>query len=134
MPILDNSRHEQFAQFVAAGDTAASAYRRAGYGGPGAAQSDARLLKLPNVLARVGELRDGFNAARKDRLIARIQERDCRLAALQRRWEGMKQIIEARAAAFAYQARSHFTLTTGVPLPFRITVQAPPFSPHILIC
>jgi hypothetical protein len=58
MPALTNSRHEQFAAFVAGGMTATRAYSAAGFTGKGAAQSASRLAKRPSVAARIAELRN----------------------------------------------------------------------------
>ena len=54
MPILSNSRHEQFAQGLATGKSATEAYRDAGYRGDRTAAS--RLATNVNVQARVREL------------------------------------------------------------------------------
>src|SRR5262245_25641643 len=56
MPLLTNSRHEQFAALVASGITATKAYS-AVFPGMGAAQSASRLAKTPPVAARIAELR-----------------------------------------------------------------------------
>lgn len=54
MPILDNARHERFAQGLAAGKSAAEAYTAAGYKGDRTAAS--RLSTNVNVQSRVTEL------------------------------------------------------------------------------
>jgi phage terminase small subunit len=56
MPVLDNSRHEKFAQGLAQGMSAAEAYRLAGYNGDRTAAS--RLSTNVNVQARVAELKE----------------------------------------------------------------------------
>ena len=58
MPILNNSRHERFAQELAKGQSATAAYRSAGYDAKGASAhvNAARLLRNARVKARVDEL------------------------------------------------------------------------------
>jgi cell pole-organizing protein PopZ len=95
MPLLENPRHEQFAQRVAAGATAVAAYVAAGYSESGAAQSAARLLKNAQVRARVQEI----HAAISERLTdCSIRQVDARVRALQDRWDKMNRIIAARSA------------------------------------
>ena len=68
MPILENSRHEIFAQELAKGATQTDAYRLAGYEGQGnAAEAGAsRLVRNAKVAARVAELKaDAAVRARK---------------------------------------------------------------------
>ena len=55
MPVLDNPRHEQFAQLVATGKTPAEAYVCAGYAEKTAYTCGPRLLKKAPVRSRVGE-------------------------------------------------------------------------------
>lgn len=54
MPVLDNSRHEAFAQHLAKGLSASEAYTKAGYADSRSAAS--RLLTNVNVKARLAEL------------------------------------------------------------------------------
>src|SRR5215472_10894611 len=56
MPILTNTRHEQFATLIAGGMSPTRAYSAAGFTGKGAAQSASRLAKTPPVAARIAEL------------------------------------------------------------------------------
>lgn len=56
MPVLDNAKHERFAQEIASGKTATDAYVCAGYSGAGASVSASRLLKNAAVANRVAEL------------------------------------------------------------------------------
>jgi len=56
MPILKNSRHEKFVQFVANGKSAAVAYVCAGYENIGAKQNASRLMTNDDVKARIAEL------------------------------------------------------------------------------
>jgi phage terminase small subunit len=53
---LRNPRHEQFAQLVAAGESASKAYTLAGYPGDGQSQSANRLRKVAKVDARIAYL------------------------------------------------------------------------------
>src|ERR1039457_2626218 len=55
--VLDNTKHEHFAQSVATGTSATGAYTTAGYSEAGAAASASRLLTDPNVSARIEELK-----------------------------------------------------------------------------
>lgn len=57
MPILQNSRHERFAQLVAAGMSGTEAYERAGYSGDYPNSSAARLSAKDSVSARISELK-----------------------------------------------------------------------------
>jgi hypothetical protein len=95
MPILDNPRHEQFAQRVAAGVNATLAYIAAGYSRNGAAQSGARLMRDARIRARVDEIKRHIAVKLTN---YSIREVDARVRALQDRWDGMLRIIAARAA------------------------------------
>lgn len=95
MPILENPRHEQFAQRVAAGTNARAAYIAAGYSENGAAQSAARLLTNAKVRARVEEIKRSIAARLTD---CSIREVDARVRALQDRWDRLNRIVAARAA------------------------------------
>ena len=55
--MLRNPRHERFAQGVARGERLCQAYVAAGFSAKGAAPSASRLLRHPEVGARVEELR-----------------------------------------------------------------------------
>ncbi len=57
MAILKNTKHEQFAHRVAAGESAEKAYVAIGYSKKGAAACASRLLKTAKVKARVNELK-----------------------------------------------------------------------------
>ena len=54
---LKNGRYERFAQQIAGGRSASEAYRVCGYRGKGRSQSACRLLRRPEVAARVESLR-----------------------------------------------------------------------------
>lgn len=58
MPVLDNARHERFAQEVAKGKSAAEAYQAAGYNADDKSAETAgpRLLRNVQVQARVDEI------------------------------------------------------------------------------
>jgi phage terminase small subunit len=55
MPVLDNARHEAFAQHLAKGMPASEAYAKAGYAE--SRSSASRLLTNANIAARVAELK-----------------------------------------------------------------------------
>src|SRR5450755_3105647 len=55
--VLDNTKHEHFAQSVATGTSATGAYTAVGYSEAGAAASASRLLNDTNVSARIEELK-----------------------------------------------------------------------------
>ncbi len=59
MPVLENSRHEKFAQGLAQGMSAAEAYKAAGYEAKGnvAEAAASRLLRDVKVASRVEELK-----------------------------------------------------------------------------
>src|SRR6266481_2198053 len=57
MSILNNPRHEQFAQLVATGQSPAQAYVAVGYEEKGSYTCGPRLLKRNEIRARVDELR-----------------------------------------------------------------------------
>jgi hypothetical protein len=93
--ILENPRHETFAQRIAAGASTADAYVAAGYSAKAKQQSGSRLLNDKRIRGRVNELRARISEKLQD---ASIREIDKRVTALQDRWDRMKRIIEARAA------------------------------------
>src|SRR5438093_13697841 len=57
MPILNNPRHEHFAQLVASGLSPTDAYVAVGFSKNGAHASSHRLQRTPAVSSRVAELR-----------------------------------------------------------------------------
>lgn len=95
MPILENPRHEQFAQHVAAGAPIAKAYTACGYSAGGAKQSSHKLARRPEVAARIAEIRGVISASLEE---ATIRDVAARVEALQKRWMLMWQVIAARAA------------------------------------
>jgi len=93
MPILDNPRHERFAQFIADGKSATKAYELAGY--RSSRQNAQRLTTNDDVRARVAELQQ--QAAAKHEIT-----RDRITQMLLKDWEAAhdnKQIGAARAAS-----------------------------------
>ena len=63
MGLLDNPRHEKFAQLVATGHSPARAYAVAGYEEKTAYTCGPRLLKLPEVRSRVSELQQAVTSS-----------------------------------------------------------------------
>ena len=88
MPTLNNSRHERFAQEVAKGQSATTAYRAAGYEATGASVgiNAGRLLKNAKVRERVDEIlaegarQAGVTVERVVRELAKIGFSDIRKA------------------------------------------------------
>lgn len=63
MPALPNQKYELFARAVANGQSNTSAYKSAGYSqGATAAAGASRLMKRPEILARIEEYRTDINA------------------------------------------------------------------------
>jgi hypothetical protein len=96
MPVLSNSRHELVALAIAKGVSATKAYISAGYSERGAKQSAARLLRNADVCSRVAELQAELTAGT---IRLEIGSRNARVQALQDRWDGMRQVIQQRAAS-----------------------------------
>ena len=71
---LTNGKYEQFAHLIAKGESSAKAYVLCGYSSNGALQSGNRLLRNPNVSARVEELRTA------------VSERQVEMIAVDRTW------------------------------------------------
>ena len=63
VPRLDNSRHEQFAQLVAIGQSPAQAYAAAGYEGETLYTCGPRLFRTADVRERVTELQQAIAKA-----------------------------------------------------------------------
>jgi phage terminase small subunit len=93
MPKLSNIRHELFCQGLVSGLSQTKAYAGAGYSERGAKQSAARLLANADVRSRVSELRREIESSY---IRLQITERDERLKAAQERWDGMREVIQAR--------------------------------------
>jgi uncharacterized protein YeaC (DUF1315 family) len=96
--VLDNTRHELFAQSVATGTSATEAYTSAGYSEEGAAASASRLLTDPKVAARVAELRTSIAEGVVD-----VDIRQCaaRVEILETNVNCMMSLIEARGVEYA---------------------------------
>jgi len=93
MPALQNIRHEKFCQGIVSGLSQSKAYTSAGYSERGAKQSASRLLANADVRSRVSELRREIESSY---IQLQITERDERLKADQERWDGMREVIQAR--------------------------------------
>jgi Terminase small subunit len=91
MAVLECSKHEQFALFVAKGLSATKAYVSAGYSPNGAQQSAARMLTNAKVRSRIRELRETLSAAT---IALEISSRNSRVAALQKRWDRLRSSLE----------------------------------------
>jgi hypothetical protein len=98
MAVLDNSKHEHFAQAVAKGVSPSKAYTSAGYSGKGAAASATRMLKNANICGRIKELQTELSAGT---IALEISSRNARVQALQERWDKMRQVITERAVHYA---------------------------------
>lgn len=81
MPVLENVRHERFAQELAKGKTQEQAYIDAGYAATGARANAARLIADDNIAERVAELqavqadKSTWDAARIINNLARYAEK-----------------------------------------------------------
>ena len=69
MPVLPNSKHEQFAQLLVTGKTPPEAYVAAGYASKTAYTCGPRLLKTASVQARVRELQQTVATAAVTRAV-----------------------------------------------------------------
>jgi phage terminase small subunit len=94
-PMLENSRHERFAQGLASGLTQLQAYAEAGYCGNHAHAS--RLSKNPRVRARVAEIMERA-AARAEISVAMVTESLIRLAGKAENAGAAPGLAVARAA------------------------------------
>ena len=94
MPVLENQRHERFANGVAAGKTKVDAYVSAGYSPQGASPSAARLLRNASIRGRIEELKT--RAAEQVVLQIGIQK-NSRLARYQARLAALDAIVKARS-------------------------------------
>ena len=65
---LTNSKHEHFAHLVTRGESPANAYFLCGYSKNGALQSGNRLLRKPDVRARVEELKAAVSARQVEKI------------------------------------------------------------------
>ena len=91
MPVLECSKHEQFAQLIVKGVSATKAYVSAGYSPKGARQSASRMLTFADVCSRVRELQEAISS----QVIAlEISSRNARLRALQKRWDRLRAALD----------------------------------------
>src|SRR5947209_3055458 len=93
MGVLQKSRHEQFAQLVAGGETAGKAYVSLYGEAKGSDQSASRLLRNAQISARVAELKGQISA---NLFKTGLRDRENRLNALQNRWEMLMEIVRER--------------------------------------
>ena len=105
---LSNPKWEQFAKGIGLnGLSATESYVKAGYSKSGAAVSAHKLLKNAKVKARVKELAEHVAEHVAEKIIAvSIASRNDRLAAADRRWKLMEQLMAARAAEMAEIAKT----------------------------
>jgi hypothetical protein len=96
MPVLSNSKHEQFALAIAKGVGLAEAYISTGYSECGAKQSAARLLRNATIRSRVAQIQAELSVGT---IALEISSRNARVRALQDRWDRMRQVIDQRAAS-----------------------------------
>jgi phage terminase small subunit len=92
--VLDNTKHEQFAQSVATGISGTEAYTSVGYSEAGAAASASRLLTNASVSARVEELKTSIAEGVVE---VEIRKRSARVEVLQDNLNRMCGLIETRA-------------------------------------
>lgn len=95
--VLDNTKHEQFAQSVATGTSATGAYTSVGYSEAGAAGSASRLLTNAGVSARIEELRTSIAEGVEE---LQIRKRTWRVEVLQNNFNRMRRLMEARAIEY----------------------------------
>jgi Terminase small subunit len=102
MSVLNNSKHEQFAQLVAKGVNATKAYVSAGYSANGGRGGAARLYAKATVCARIRELQKTLGAGT---IALEITSRNARVTALQKRWvslqAGLALVLQQRGADMA---------------------------------
>jgi len=96
--VLDNTKHEHFAQSVATGTNATGAYTSVGYSEAGAASSASRLLTDPNVSARIEELKTSIVEGVVE---VDIRKRSARVQVLENNLNCMLGLIEARALEYS---------------------------------
>lgn len=94
MGVLENPKHEQFAQHYARFGNAAQAYVNAGYSENGAKQSAARLLTNADLRSRVEELRAEYHRVT---LAYQLADRNERVKGLQDMADRLCRLVEARS-------------------------------------
>jgi phage terminase small subunit len=96
--VLDNTKHEYFAQSVATGTSATGAYTAVGYSEAGAAASASRLLSDTNVSARIEELKTSIAEGVVE---VDIRKRPARVQVLENNLNSMLGLVEARGVEHA---------------------------------
>jgi len=96
--VLDNTKHELFAQSVAKGISATGAYTSVGYSEAGAAASALRLRTDANVSARIEELKTSITEGVVE---VDIRKRPARVQILEDNLNCMWSLIEARGVEHA---------------------------------
>jgi hypothetical protein len=100
MPELVKPAHEHFAALIASGTGITKAYVSVGYSEKGAPQGANRLLKRPEIVARIEELKAGITNGLQRLAIREIDERVQRQ---QDRWDRMQRVIDERGVAPEFQ-------------------------------
>ena len=99
MAELKNPKHEKFVQNIVRGLSPTEAYISAGYSCNGAHASAARLLKNPQVCARLAELQKAIAPLVEAAIIKlAVTERLQRLVAIQDRWDALREVKRCFAA------------------------------------
>jgi phage terminase small subunit len=101
MAVLENARHERFAQEVFKGSSSRDAYRTAGYSPSNDAATDAsasRLLSDAKVMARLAELKE-HAAARAEVTVASLTKK---LLAIAEKAEGKEEAPMLSVARASY--------------------------------
>jgi len=99
MAELKNPKHEKFVQNIVRGLSPTEAYISAGYSRQGAHASAARLLKNPQVCARLAELQKAIAPLVEAAIIKlAVTERLQRLEAIQDRWDALREAKRCFAA------------------------------------
>jgi cell division septum initiation protein DivIVA len=96
--VLENTKHELFAQSVATGISATGAYTSVGYSEAGAAASASRLRSDANVSARIEELKTSMAEGVVE---VDIRKRPARVQILENNLNWMLDLIEARSVEHA---------------------------------
>ena len=115
LPVLKNARREGFAQGLVKGLTQTQAAKNAGFSAKTAESAGSRLAKNVKVRARIAELRElivklGDGAVTEAEIEAqgepasfistRVRERQYRLTIYQETIDGLRALIDQRAAAY----------------------------------
>ena len=98
MPVLPNSRHEQFAQSVATGLSIVRAYTSAGYSQSSATSNAARIRRNAGISARIADLKTTIAEGVVE---FEIRDRSARLQVLQNQLDDMLSLQQARALLYS---------------------------------